>query len=451
MKIAWFTPFWRHSAIGTFSRHVTERLSRVAEVELWIPEAQDCQNTDLPIVEFDPALVGPELPAGIDVAVYNLGNNMAFHQAVLKVARKVPGLVILHDSVLHHLFLDESRFEDNGFSRYLSALRRWYGHEVADEALGLIRSDAGSGYPPIDFCASFPLLEEATLGALGVVVHSSAQLEQLRPWWLGPMTRLDLPSYKAEHILSPPEPAPPGGARLNVLSVGWVGQAKQTHVALSALAAMPNVRDRVAYRIAGPIAFDSDYGRQLVRIVEEGSLETCVELLGFVGDDELEDLLHWADVFINLRWPSTEGGSASLAEQLLRGLPVIVTRTGIFDELPDDSVVKVEPNDPAAVAAALDRLADDETERHAIGRAGWQVAHTFTIESYARGVHELVTSLSDWELPLTCLDRVGDILAEFHADPALEVFRTVGAELSQMFGTDFSHGRPMARPSPKTR
>ena len=444
MKIAWFTPFWEHSAIGTFSRHVTRRLTKVHDVELWVPEAAGCQVTDLPVVEFDPSHVGPELPSGIDVAVYNLGNNAGYHEAILRVARRMPGVVILHDTVLHHLFLDESRSDQGDLSRYRSALDRWYGPDVGAQALQFIAPDRKHGYPPLDFCARYPLLEEATLGALGVVVHARAQQDRLTPHWLGPMARLSLPTYDAEHVVGPPRQAARASATLRVVSVGWVGQAKQTHVALQALATRPDLAKRILYRIAGPVDLDSEYGKELRGIIETGRLESCVELLGYVEDEHLEELLEWADVFINLRWPSTEGGSAALTEQLIRGRPVIVTRTGVFDELPDTAVIKVAPNDSLAVADALERLANSESERQEVGRAGWQVGHSFTVEAYTRGIVGLIESAPDWELPLTTLDRIGDFLADLHADPALSVFRTVGAELSQIFGPDFLQGRSPA-------
>lgn len=449
MRIAWFTPFWKESAIGTFSRHIAERLSEAHEVELWVPEAADCQLTELPVVEFDPERFGSELPPGIDVAVYNLGNNAAFHAAILRVARNVPGIVILHDAVLHHLFLDASR--QNGshdLECYSSALTRWYGQDVSVDALRLVRQDGEHGYPPIDFCARYPLLEEATLGALGVVVHSEAQYERVTPWWLGPIARLDLPSYQAERVVARPKVEVSVSDKLNVLSIGWVGQAKQTHIALQALASRPELAGRIHYRIAGPVDLDSEYGREVLEIIKTGELESCVEFLGYVEENELERLIDWADVFINLRWPSTEGGSAALAEQLIRAKPVIVTRSGLFAELPDEAVIKVPPDDPAAVADALERLLDSGSLRSTIGDAAWETARRHTVERYARGLEAIAEKGPDWALLLAVLDRVGDVLAMLHADPALGVFETVGAELSQVFGPEFAQGRPMRRSAP---
>ena len=113
--------------------------------------------------------------------------------------------------------------------------------------------------------------------------------------------------------------------------------------------------------------------------------------------------------------------------------------------MPDHAVVKVPPDSPAAVADALLRLATNETERQAIGRAGWEVARNFSVEAYARGIANLIQVLPDWSLPLGVLDRVGDVLAELHADASLDVFATIGSELSQIFGPDFSQGRPMGQ------
>ena len=59
MRFAWFTPFTRASAIGTFSRHVVERLAQEADVRLWVAAGEeDLQETAVEIVRYDASLAG---------------------------------------------------------------------------------------------------------------------------------------------------------------------------------------------------------------------------------------------------------------------------------------------------------------------------------------------------------------------------------------------------------
>src|ERR1044071_8030421 len=45
-------------------------------------------------------------PARCDVALYHLGNN-ALHASIYRRALERPGVVVLHDAVLHHFFLGQ--------------------------------------------------------------------------------------------------------------------------------------------------------------------------------------------------------------------------------------------------------------------------------------------------------------------------------------------------------
>ena len=42
-------------------------------------------------------------PRGTDLCVYHIGNNPEAHGWIVDALRRTPGLVVLHDFVLHHL------------------------------------------------------------------------------------------------------------------------------------------------------------------------------------------------------------------------------------------------------------------------------------------------------------------------------------------------------------
>ena len=80
-------------------------------------------------------------PRGADLAVYHVGNNPDAHGWIVDALRRTPGVVVLHDFVLHHLVagLTIGRRDGHG---YLDAMEREHGvvgrllaHGVLDKRL----------------------------------------------------------------------------------------------------------------------------------------------------------------------------------------------------------------------------------------------------------------------------------------------------------------------------
>lgn len=103
------------------------------------------------------------------------------------------------------------------------------------------------------------------------------------------------------------------------------------------------------------------------------ALGKSVRFLGEVGGEAKHDLLAAADLLVlpSLRLTDgrTEGTATVLLEALDAGLPIVATRTGGAPEVLTDgeSGLLVEP-EAGALAAALERLAVDETLRRRLAR-----------------------------------------------------------------------------------
>ena len=105
MRIAWFTPLSRRSAIARFSVDVTERLSRVADVHLWTDTPRvDRRAALVPVRSFEDWRGRDHLLRTYDHVVYNLGDHYDFHARMLPLLQRVTGVVILHDRSLHNLY-----------------------------------------------------------------------------------------------------------------------------------------------------------------------------------------------------------------------------------------------------------------------------------------------------------------------------------------------------------
>ncbi|MGV9270471.1 glycosyltransferase [Kitasatospora sp. NPDC003701] len=125
----------------------------------------------------------------------------------------------------------------------------------------------------------------------------------------------------------------------------------------------------------------------------DGRLRAHAEELGvsdsvlFAGSrPDVPALLPGLDVFtLSSR---QEGLPVALMEAMTSGLPSVVTRVGGMPEVLDDGDqgLLVEPGDPAALAAALGRLADDRELRERLGAAARERAARFDVAGAQRAV-----------------------------------------------------------------
>src|SRR3970040_1921138 len=108
-------------------------------------------------------------PRGTDVCLYHVGNNPDAHAWIVDALRRDPGVVVLHDFVLHHLVAGMTVGRRDGH-RYLDAMEREYGvvgrllaHGVLDKRIPPLWESR-----PADFPLASLVLEPAT----GLIVHS---------------------------------------------------------------------------------------------------------------------------------------------------------------------------------------------------------------------------------------------------------------------------------------
>src|SRR5438552_851356 len=109
MKIAWFTPLNRQSAIGQYSARILEELVQTEQVVVYVSDTDQVDacwpvNADLAMLsKIEPEQL-PHLLSGYDCVVYNMGNHHGYHGRIYEASLRHPGIVILHDVVLQHFF-----------------------------------------------------------------------------------------------------------------------------------------------------------------------------------------------------------------------------------------------------------------------------------------------------------------------------------------------------------
>jgi glycosyltransferase involved in cell wall biosynthesis len=172
----------------------------------------------------------------------------------------------------------------------------------------------------------------------------------------------------------------------------------------------------------------------LEAIIRKHKLSHCVEFRGYVSDEDLQALLTHADICINLRYPSIEGASASVIEEMLYGKPVVVSDTGFYAELPSDAVMKVRlQQEQADLRAALVELLDVERRAGLGGRARAYAAETFRADRYAKDIVSFAWHVRGARPVFGLADRVASELRQMNVSADMALVDTVSAICAGLF------------------
>jgi len=120
---------------------------------------------------------------------------------------------------------------------------------------------------------------------------------------------------------------------------------------------------------------DGPVKEQFQQAVAAAGLGEMVEMRGWLDGSPLLEAYHEADIFLHpsemTETEDQEGVPNSLLEAMATGLPVVATRHGGIPEAVRDGTdgILVAEKDPAALAAAIDRLLRNTTLRRKMGRA----------------------------------------------------------------------------------
>lgn len=155
----------------------------------------------------------------------------------------------------------------------------------------------------------------------------------------------------------------------------------------TALAALPD-----GYPVEALIIGGGRREAEMRRLAAELGLAGRVHFLG--QRDDVPDLLSALDLFV---LPShSEGVSLALLEAMAAGLPVIATAVGGLPEVvtDGDNGLLVPPEDPEALATALERLLEDPALAQRLGaNARRHVEENFSLERLGREINEIYTEL----------------------------------------------------------
>jgi glycosyltransferase involved in cell wall biosynthesis len=305
-------------------------------------------------------------PRGTDVSLYHVGNNPDAHAWIVDALRRRPGVVVLHDFVLHHLVAGMTVGRRDGHG-YLDAMEREYGvvgrllaHGVLDKRIPPLWESR-----PADFPLSSFVYEHAT----GLIVHSRTVSELVRAsGFTGALSVVPHPAWPMQSV----EPAriAPGPV---IGCFGVVTASKRSPELRQATARVRAERPDVTLLLVGPTSPGFDLERRLQRIGLAG--EGLVRE-GWADERRLWALMAGVDIAVNLRHPTMGETSGSVIRAMSLGKPLIVTDVGWFSELPDDVALKVPPgaSEVEVLSGALELLVSRPDLRDAMGAAAAELA-----------------------------------------------------------------------------
>jgi glycosyltransferase involved in cell wall biosynthesis len=299
-------------------------------------------------------------PARADINLYHLGNNH-LHAAIYERALRVPGVVVLHDAVLHHFFLGAMTA-----SQYTDEFIFNYGEWSRALAESLWRVRARSAADSRFF--AYPMLRRVCETARAVIVHNPAAASMVLRH--APKARVaEIPM-----LLEPVESAPVAEIeavrqRLEVdhrtVLAGIFGHLRESKRILPVLRAFRRLpAGSTVLLLAG-----SSGSRDLERAMEPFLTDSHVRRVPYTPAAEFQKLVQATDVCVNLRYPAAGETSAITISCMGNGKPVVVTSGDELSRLPESACIRVAPGigEEAAVEAMMRWLIESPKDRREIG------------------------------------------------------------------------------------
>jgi hypothetical protein len=244
----------------------------------------------------------------------------------------------------------------------------------------------------------YPLTQPLAKLSAAVIVHSRFMEEKVAAYFKGPILRLFLPSDQkaspTDEDIARWRAETAAQDRCRFATFGHIGRSKCLDAILIAISQSPLLRARAHLTIAGHPG-DKEYVREIEAMTARLGLARQVTFEFSVTTERLLAIKREADVFLNLRYPNTEGASGSLIEMMNAGKPVIAYRSGCYAEAPDDAVLLIARDGGSdAIADAMEALASDPERRIAIGDAARMRVAAQDSAAYAREFRSFVADIA---------------------------------------------------------
>ncbi len=377
MRVAFFSPLPpARSGIADYSEALIQSLKPLVDLEVFSGVHQS----------FD--------PARFDIALYHVGNN-GHHGFVYETALRHPGVVVMHESNLHHLMADLT-IKRGDWNAYLRECEYEGGASALVFAERVRKLEVGPDYEGV------PMTKRLLAASRGVVVHSRFMREEMRAaGFAGPTAVIPHGAWIPQadrngfrHKLGLDEATPLVGI------FGYLKPYKRIAESLRAfrrlLRLVPNVKMILVGEPHPEFPVDA--------MIRTMGLAASVRVLGFAPIADFVGYLGACDIVVNLRFPTVGESSGTLLRSLGLGKAVMVSEVGSFQEFPDDVCLKVPvgPGEEDLIFEYLNLLVSRPDVARQLGeRARDYVARECnwaTVAAQYAGFLEAVVQGKEWTL-----------------------------------------------------
>jgi glycosyltransferase involved in cell wall biosynthesis len=394
-RIAYLSPLNpAPSGISDYSEELLPYLAQYAEITLYVDERLRPSNPSLTQhLAVRPAgkLERDQRHRPYDALLYHMGNSPV-HAWIWRAMQRVPGVLVLHDFVLHHFMLNYAATVRHNVERYRLEAAQRYGSEGERIARLMLHGRFTEAAFDLPFCEGVLARAEGLIAHSQYVITHAAALCPDLPAALVPM---GVP-------LPPPIPRDTARARLGLpadalilASVGHINPYKRLEAVFRALQTLRVEHPNLRYLLVGSISASYDVRAAVAR----AGLEDIVTITGYVDRAAFEDYVAAADICLNLRHPTAGETSASLLRILGAGRATLVTASGSFAELPASVAAQVDPDaSEGDLLLAYCRLLIARPDlRAALGtNARAYVAREHTLDGAAAGYMRFLAARYGW-------------------------------------------------------
>jgi glycosyltransferase involved in cell wall biosynthesis/SAM-dependent methyltransferase len=389
MRLAWFTPLPpSKSGIADYNAELLPYLAETADITVFVEHERELrQNRGQHKYDVRDVMhfAGLHAERPFDLCVYHQGNN-PYHEFVYDQAIKTPGLVVLHEHCLHHLFALKT-LDRGDRAAYRKVMFQAYGRVGATLADGRAR-----GVNPDYMQFAMPLNYQLLARSRGVITHNeyaAAHLEipanipydkrllgalpepplvQVIPHHLAPkvyeLDEWDKNDCRAELQL-PTD-------RLLIGAFGYVTEVKRLPVVMKAFKQLLAVIPEAMFVIVG----EDHWKHSIAPLISELEMDDHVLITGYTNERQFFQYLKAVDIVVNLRYPTAGESSGTLIRTLGAGKPLITSDFGQYGDMPDEVCLKVPvgEGEEQALYKEFRRLAFQPALRERLGKQAMEWA-----------------------------------------------------------------------------
>ena len=382
MKVAIVSPLPpASSGIADYTSDVVRALLGAHTIELFHDQERVSDSLPVPVFRIAELPGRAAAASPFDAVLYQMGNAPA-HDFMYEWMERVPGIVVLHDLVLHHSYA--RRFLESTESRAYAAdpssreKRQRAEEQHASYLAAIETSYPGQGERLKDahfnstgdlLPYAYPLFEPSLAHAKAVGAHNSFMVDALQA------ARPDLPCFKLSMPMQAEAAVPERMASLRarlglseedrvVGCFGLITREKRVETVARAIARIAQIHPRVRLLLAGPVA-DRPW---LMSLLERTGIAPRAVVAGRLDGDDFSAAIALSDAVAHLRYPTARETSAALLRVMAQGRPVIISDLANQSEIPADAVRRVDPCDEEGdLTRAVDWILRNSAAAEAMG------------------------------------------------------------------------------------